>query len=100
MYIVTRYGLRELVYCCDHNGQMELTDEMEAVVGLNTTDFKEVGETTGVQITADTGFEFKGVSARTSGRGRSRAPVAGLGCGQPPRPSGREGCRVGSGDRI
>ncbi|MEV5237963.1 RICIN domain-containing protein [Streptomyces cinnamoneus] len=65
-YIMTRYGSWDLVYYYDHNGQEERTDTKEVTVGLTTANSKEITETTGIQVTAEAGFEFKGVSAKIS----------------------------------
>ncbi|MFJ5092660.1 hypothetical protein [Streptomyces sp. NPDC088557] len=65
-YFVRRYGFYRIGYYYDHSGTSAVTEEKTVTFGLTRTDASSVEETTGISVTAEASFGFKGFGASIS----------------------------------
>lgn len=61
-YIVKRYGYRQQVYFYEHAGTSAVAKEKTVAVGLTTSSARTVEDTTGISVTAESSFSYKGFS--------------------------------------
>ncbi|GGU30037.1 RICIN domain-containing protein [Streptomyces violascens] len=65
-YILKRYGYWQKVFFYEHPGTSRVTKTKKVTVGLTTSTGKTVEETTGISVTAEASFAYKGFSASLS----------------------------------
>ncbi|MFC8094701.1 RICIN domain-containing protein [Streptomyces sp. NPDC057301] len=65
-YILKRYGYWQKVFFYEHPGTSKVTKTKKVTVGLTTSTGKTVEETTGISVTAEASFAYKGFSASLS----------------------------------
>ncbi|MFE0422002.1 hypothetical protein [Streptomyces sp. NPDC058953] len=66
LYALLRYGLYKVGYYYDSSGASSRTETQEVKVGLTSTNAQEIERTTGISVTSEAGFAFKGLSASVS----------------------------------
>lgn len=65
-YILKRYGYWKKVFFYEHPGTSEVTKREKVTVGLTTSTGTTVEDTTGISVTAEASFAYKGFSASLS----------------------------------
>ncbi|MFE9660706.1 hypothetical protein [Streptomyces sp. NPDC005955] len=65
-YLVRRYGFYRVGYYYDSTGVDPRTETQTVKVGLTSTNAQEIERTTGISVTSEAGFAFKGLSASVS----------------------------------
>ncbi|MEW1700753.1 hypothetical protein ACIQCR_16935 [Streptomyces sp. NPDC093249] len=65
-YLVRRYGFYRIGFYYDHSGTTRVVETQGITLGLTRTDVQSITRTTGLSVTAEASFGFKGFGASIS----------------------------------